>query len=209
MALTLRTRNYVSLGLLLVLIPALGYVWYRRLHVSTFSISSSGGESIMAIPPVGRAYYLQTAPEWENEPLGKSGGKMADIGCTVCCVSMAFDQLGLPMNPGALNAALNHRNGFTNEGLLKWEMASSVSKNTLVFDIPDKPSHAAIDAAIKAGNPVITRILLMDVSPHWVLIVGKDGIEYLVKDPLCEEKTIQRLSSLSQTIHSIRIARRK
>lgn len=40
---------------------------------------------------------------------------------------------------------------------------------------------------------------------HWVMIVGKNGREYLVMDPLNREKTIVPLSTLSKKIYSIRM----
>ena len=43
--------------------------------------------------------------------------------------------------------------------------------------------------------------------PHWVLIVGKDGREYLVKDPLDSSKTVTRLSMRSEKIEAIRTFR--
>lgn len=156
-----------------------------------------------------RPYYLQTDPEWKDEAVGGSREPLANVGCTVCCVSMAFSQLGTPVDPKMLNAELKGRNGYTKSGLLKWDVAAAASGNAIAFDLPGKPSHAAIDAAVQSGNPVIAKILLWESVPHWVLIVGKEGDDYLVKNPLCQERTFQKLSAVSATIQAIRIARRK
>jgi ABC-type bacteriocin/lantibiotic exporter with double-glycine peptidase domain len=154
-------------------------------------------------------YYLQTDPAWKDETVGGSKEPLSDVGCTVCCVSMAFSQLGTATDPKILNAELKSQNGYTRLGLLKWDVAATASKGAIVFDLPRRPSHATIDAAIQSGNPVIAKLLLWESIPHWVLIVGKEGDEYLVKNPLCQERTVQKLSTLSKTIQSIRIVKRK
>jgi hypothetical protein len=173
------------------------------------SIPSRGGKLLVATNFSARPYQLQTDPAWGNDTVGGSGESLSRVGCTVCCVSMAFSQLGKPTDPKTLNSDLKQKNGFTSQGLLKWNVAELASKNTIVFDLPNKPSHVAIDTAIQAGHPVIAKVLLRELVPHWVLIVGKEGDEYLVKNPLCREQAIQRLSKLSTKIQSIRIAKRK
>lgn len=40
---------------------------------------------------------------------------------------------------------------------------------------------------------------------HWVLIVGKDGSEYLIKDPLDDGKELDTLSSYRSGIYAIRV----
>jgi hypothetical protein len=121
---------------------------------------------------------------------------------------MAFSQLGFPIDPKTLNAELKKRDGYTRSGWLKWPVAAGIARGAIAIELPEKPSHAAIEAALRAGNPVIARILLWDTYTHWVLIVGKEGSEYLVKDPLCQAETIEKLSTLSKNILAIRIVRK-
>ena len=40
---------------------------------------------------------------------------------------------------------------------------------------------------------------------HWVLIVGRDGKEYLIKDPLGGQVQLEPLSKLDSSIYAIRI----
>lgn len=51
------------------------------------------------------------------------------------------------------------------------------------------------------------KIMLGGTVPHWVLIVGKDGPEYLVMDPLNGERTLLRLSDRSAKIYAVRVLR--
>lgn len=140
--------------------------------------------------------------------IGGSGEPLSAVGCAVCCVSMAFAQAGVDLDPKRLNAELRKRGGYTSKGWLKWEVAAALASNGLAFDIPERPTHAAIDDAVSAGRPVLARILLWDAVPHWVLVVGREQGEYLVKNPLCKDRKIQRLGELSGKIEAIRIVRR-
>jgi hypothetical protein len=45
------------------------------------------------------------------------------------------------------------------------------------------PSYELIDSNLLAGNPVIALIPLPDGGYHFVVIVGKEGRDYLIRDP--------------------------
>ena len=51
-------------------------------------------------------------------------------------------------------------------------------------------------------KPAVKQITLL---PHWVLVVGKDGTDDLMRDPLNEMKTLTRVSSYSSDIYGVRI----
>ena len=153
-------------------------------------------------------YYLQINESWANDTVGGSQEPLSAVGCTVCCVSMAFTQCGQQIDPGILNAKLNANGRYTERGWLIWSVASAVVDKGLKIDVASRPSHDLIDSSLRQGDPVVAKILLWKSVPHWVLIVGKDKHEYLVKNPLDEQKRIQDLSSLSDRIQSIRIVKR-
>jgi hypothetical protein len=47
----------------------------------------------------------------------------------------------------------------------------------------DLPTYYEIDSNIAAGNPVIVRLRLPSGITHFVVLAGKDGYDYLVRDP--------------------------
>jgi hypothetical protein len=65
-------------------------------------------------------------------------------------------------------------------------------------------SHARIDRALKSQQPVIAKVYLNGIIPHWVLIVGKEGNDYLMRDPLEDGKKVQRLSEYGSKIYAMR-----
>ena len=44
-------------------------------------------------------------------------------------------------------------------------------------------SYQLIDSNLAHGNPVIVRVRLSGGVTHFVVIAGKDGFDYLVRDP--------------------------
>jgi hypothetical protein len=43
---------------------------------------------------------------------------------------------------------------------------------------------------------------------HWVLLVGRDGHEFLMKDPLDATRSVRPLSSLHSPILAVRVVKR-
>ena len=40
-----------------------------------------------------------------------------------------------------------------------------------------------LDGELAKGNPVIVRLKLRNGTPHFVVVVGKEGWDYLIRDP--------------------------
>lgn len=193
----------VTSGLLLVA----GILCDRARSPVSPGLVSTGGSSLVITNISLQPLFLQADPRWGNDTIGGSGETLSAVGCTVSCLSMAATQLGVPLNPGELNAKLKEAGGYTERGWLKWDVASAVLGDPVDIRVPRRPSHDRIDAGLEAGDLIVAKILLWASVPHWVLIVGKQGNEYLVKNPLAREERLQRLSELSDTIEAIRIVR--
>jgi hypothetical protein len=132
---------------------------------------------------------------------------MAAAGCTVTCVAMALSSLGYETNPLQLCRDLKGRAGFTDQGYLIWSAIGSVTNGGTRVEFPEL-THEAIDTALKQERLVISKIMLGGTIPHWVLIVGKEGPDYLIVDPLNGERTLLKLSERSTRIYAVRILRR-
>jgi hypothetical protein len=165
-----------------------------RQNVSRFVVSSP-------------AYYVQRDKRWANEPIGGSGKPLAAVGCTVCCLSMALAQEGIDLNPAELNRALKRSDGYTSIGWLRWPALADVTDSRARAEILRKPTLRDIDAALAAGQPVIVKVAPPPMVQHWVLLVGREGREYLMKDPLDNARTVRPLSSLGSDILAVRIVK--
>ena len=204
----MRIRKTINILILCLLVPLLVFVWMRRRQPPDRSIPACGGEMMsLTNCPVG-PFFLQTDAAWADDMLGGSGEPLSAVGCTICCVSMAFTHLGVEIDPAELNDALKANGGYTRQGWLIWDAAESVADGAVRIDVPRKPSCELIDSFLRAGGFAVTKVLLWERVPHWVLIVGKDGDDYLIKNPLDETQSICRLSALSGRIRSVRLIRR-
>jgi hypothetical protein len=83
----------------------------------------------------------------------------------------------------------------------------TVSGGKTAVELPQNPTHRDIDSALGAGNPVLVKVILPNGFQHWVLIVGREQKEYLMKDPL-GNGTLTPLSSLGSDILAVRVAKR-
>jgi len=149
--------------------------------------------------------HLQGDPRWGGELLGGSGEPLRAAGCVVCCLSMALAHHGVDTDPGALNRTLTRLDGFTPRGWVKWEVCEPASGGKARVHIPDNPTAGDILGALRSGNPVIVKVMLRSGAPHWVLVVGWQGKDYRVKDPLGNGKGLDRLSSIGGDILAIRV----
>lgn len=200
----MRTRVLVAFALILGA-GALAAWWHRgsrRAEVHLPVVPNAGEkESRLGDPRI----YLQTDPRWVNEELGESGARMGAVGCTVCCLSMALAHHGIDLNPAQLNRALKECGGYTSRGWVKWDALRRVTKGAVCVRIPRRPTPADIERALEKGSPVIVKVLLESGIQHWVLIVGREKTEYLIKDPLGSGRTLDLLSKFPGDILAVRI----
>lgn len=169
-------------------------------------IPSIGGASLDLSPVAGLPYYLQNDPAWGADTLGESGERMASAGCTVSSIAMGLSAFGWEADPGELCAALGRANGFTDSGQVIWAAVEDVTGGAVRLELPN-PRFEVIDAELSAGRPVVVKILLGGTVPHWLLVVGKEGREYLAQDPLNQGRELVRLSARSAAIEAVRVFR--
>jgi len=189
----------------LAVVLVLAAVWAKRaLPERLNAISAMGGE-VFTMPPIETAHYLQKDARWENDTIGGTSERLARVGCTVCSLAMALDHYGVKTTPKELNEFLKRNDGYTIRGWLKWNSVSNFTAGKVWMGYIGRPSHARIDQALKGGQPVIGKVFINGIIPHWVLIVGKEQNDYLMHDPLDEAKTVKRLSEYRSKIYALRI----
>ncbi len=147
------------------------------------SLAPSGGlyfmvEKILPVPQ-----FFQGDPRWSRDPLGSTPTTMGAEGCAVTSAAMVIASYGADVDPGRLNAFATQHAGYTPEGWLYWEAAAAYPPAIARKAYEDQPSYALIDRNLLAGNPVIVRIRHPAGGTHFVVIVGKRGFDYLIRDP--------------------------
>jgi Peptidase_C39 like family len=127
--------------------------------------------------------FGQDDPRWSDVRLGPSTDTLGDEGCAVTSAAMVAAFYGIKTDPQQLNAFLTRTGGFTDDGLIHWRRVPSIAPARWELAYNGGPSYKLIDSNLLAGNPIIALIPLPDGGYHFVVIVGKEGEDYLIRDP--------------------------
>ena len=155
-----------------------------------------------------RVHFAQRDPRWANERIGGSGKPLSAVGCTLCCASMALTEQGIRTTPAQLNRQLKAVDGYTAKGWLYWPAIERATAGRARAEIVWKPRNRDIEQALADGNPVIVKVAPPPMFQHWVLLVGREGQEYLMRDPLDASGSLSPLSSLGSKILAVRVMKR-
>lgn len=193
----------VLLAFTILCIVLLGlWCWKRQ-------IAGSGGlpipgEIVIAVP-----HYRQADPRWKADALGKTPGTLGGEGCAVASASMMLSHYGMSVDPATLNRFLTEHGGYEGAGWIRWESAAEFLPGMVEKAYEDLPSYALIDWNLLQGNPVIVRIRRPDGITHFVVIVGKRGLDYLIRDPAAAgDGKIYPLAELGVPIEALRYYQR-
>ena len=151
--------------------------------------------------------FQQGDDKWRDDPLGgvPENGTLGGEGCAVAAAAMVFKSYGIDVDPQQLNWFLTATDGFTDQGWLYWDRAAWFAPDRVRHVYEDLPSYQLIDSNIAHGNPVIVRVRLASGITHFVVIAGKDGFDYLVRDPGAgSAKGLYPLRELGSDIEALR-----
>ncbi len=129
--------------------------------------------------------FRQSDERWSDDPLGgvPDNGTLGGQGCAVAAAAMVFKFYGIETDPQQLNWFLTAVDGYTDRGWLYWDRAAWLAPTRVRHVYEDLPSYQLIDSNLAHGNPVIVRVRLASGITHFVVVAGKDGFDYLVRDP--------------------------
>ncbi|HZD59252.1 MAG TPA: C39 family peptidase [Anaerolineae bacterium] len=193
--------------LLTILLGAAWFLWPGRDSPQAFS--SSGGQAFAEKVVIDVPFFLQNDDRWAEEEIGDSGCRMGSEGCVITSVAMLINYYGIDTDPKRLNKYLSQNGGYTEEGRIYWNKVCEFSNGKVKLTYVGPGSYDIIDEHIRSGNPVIVKIYIYKVIPHWVLIVGKEGQEYFINDPAAADKKVRKLSDYDSDIYAVRIYEKK
>lgn len=126
----------------------------------------------------------QNDPRWRRHRLGTSSSTIGQMGCLVTCAAMVVKYFGYDTDPGRLNQLLIQNGGYWRGNLFVWGAISKIwpLKIGEWVDCLKVPAPLnKLDDALARKEPVIVWV---DFNPktaieemHWVVIVGKRGID--------------------------------
>ena len=153
--------------------------------------------------------FAQGDPRWARDPLGPTSATLHGEGCAVTSAAMVLASYGIATDPGRLNRFLTRNGGFTPQGWLCWEKAAECQPGRCEKAYEDDASFARIDANLLRGNPVIVRIRFPNGVTHFVVVAGKEGLDYLIRDPGAgAARGLYPLAQLASRIEALRYYRK-
>ena len=200
-------RILVVLALALVAAGSAVYIdwnWKRPL-------APSGGRYYSSRLELPVPSFRQGDERWRADPIGgvPENGSLGSVGCAVAAAAMVFQAYGIETDPQQLNWFLTDKGGYTERGWLYWERAAWWAPDRVRHVYEDLPSYQLIDSNLARGNPVIVRVRYASGVTHFVVIAGKDGFDYLVRDPGAgAAKGLYPLRELGSDIEALRFYER-
>jgi hypothetical protein len=172
-----RARRIAQWTVLVVILLAL-WMWCRHAP-----ISGRGGFPVPGKILIGVGQFHQGDPRWNREKLADTPGSIGAEGCAVTSAAMVLSHYGMEVDPLRLNRFLCEHGGYEGRGWIRWESAAEFLPGRIQKAYEDAPSLFLIDWNLLRGNPSIIRIRHPDGITHFVVIVGKQGFDYLIRDP--------------------------
>jgi hypothetical protein len=173
----------IIFGLVVLLLVAglaleIDWTWKRKL-------SPRGGRYFFHRVVLTVPSFRQGDEKWSDDPLGgvEANGTIGGEGCAVAAAAMVFKFYGIEVDPQQLNWFLTNVGGYTEQGWIYWDRAAWFAPDRVRHVYEDLASYQLIDSNLSRGNPVIVRVRLSSGITHFVVIAGKNGLDYLVQDP--------------------------
>ena len=200
-----RVWLWVSLVVLTLLLVGAGVGW-ATYDYGKRPLPPAGGRFFFTRTELPVPLFLQGDDHWANDHLGTSPHTMAQVGCAVSSAAMVMKFYGLDTDPGRLNNFLLATNGYDENNDLRWEGPTALAPDRVKHVYEDLPSYHLIDSNLSRGNPVIVRLNLPSGWTHFVVIMGKQGFNYLIRDPSKAglRKGVYPLKELNSKIYALR-----
>lgn len=200
-----RLRRLLAVAVALVLAVCLATTW-AIYDYGKRPISPSGGRYFFGRTELPVSLYLQSDDAWGGDHLGTSPRTLGQAGCAVTSAAMIMKFYGLDTDPGRLNVFLRDNGGYDENNDLRWEGPTALAPNKVKHVYEDLPSYHLIDSNLRHGNPVIVRLNLKSGWTHFVVVMGKQGFDYLIRDPSKAglRKGVYPLKELGSDIQALR-----
>src|SRR5262249_37217147 len=106
---------------------------------------------------------------------------IAELGCALTSLTMALNFVGSNYDPGTLNQFMIKNDSDYIGSAVNWGPATrDASAGTMKFHAFRSSSAQVLEENLCKGFPVIVGV---NGNKHFVLVTGKQGNQFLIKDP--------------------------
>ena len=154
-------------------------------YAGNLDMSKRGSQ--MADIKLDIAPLSQVDDRWRYEKLGTSNSTIGGYGCLITSVSMMLKYFGFDTDPSRLNKLLIANGGYHEGNLFVWNSLKVFYPPVTFGYRYDYAALDKIDEQLAAGRPAIIQVDFVPstsaIDEHWVLVVGKQGSDYIINDP--------------------------
>jgi len=199
-------KLFLLFGAFALIIHSAG-VWER--WTTKGRLAPSGGRYFFRRVELPVPLFRQNDPRWGRDYLGPTEATLGAEGCALTSAAMVLASYGIDTDPRRLNRFCTDHHGYTPQGWLYWEAAAAIAPDRVAHAYEDLPTYHLIDWNLARGNPVIVRLRYPSGVTHFVVIAGKQGFDYLTRDPGAgASKGLYPLREFGSDIEALRYYRR-
>lgn len=144
--------------------------------------------------PRNTKVFLQNDPQWANDLMGSSKFRLGGHGCLVSILASALNDLGCETNPKELNRVFTEKGVYNSEGEVVWYKISEAFSG-ISYDYKRVFSGKTLQNDLAEGRLPIVMVRYHKTGVfHWVLVIGTDGGDFLIIDPLKQDRKAVGLS---------------
>jgi len=159
----------------------------RILWIKKFGINIKPSEEIQ---PYTVEFFIQNDNRWKDFNLGNSNFNIGGYGCLLSVIASSCDYLGYETNPKSLNKVFTDGGVYTDSGDVIWYKINETIPN-IKYKYKRNFSRNTIQSDLKNGFLPIVMVKYKKTGIyHWVLIVGSTNDDFLIVDPLNQEKEL-------------------
>jgi hypothetical protein len=184
----LHKRKVILVGAILALaaasVVALLYI-FPSLRIRSLGIQLKPTKDI---PLQQITYYLQNDPVWSKDTIGDTKIMLGGEGCLISCVSAAVtEMMDEPLTPQELNNMMTQIDGYEGASLIWYKIHEAIP--SLDYSTARVFSNKTIEADLENGLLPIVRVKMYGMgATHWVLIIGAHDGQFMIFDPLKQDK---------------------
>ena len=138
--------------------------------------------------------YLQNDDLWGDDKIGMTDYTMSHSGCLVSIIASNLEYQGFKTNPKELNGILSKDSVYNEEGEILWEKLVTILPY-YKYSAPKQIEVSKIQENLDKGILPMVKVRYKRIwGYHWVLIVGATDEDFLIVDPLNQDKEVIKLS---------------
>jgi len=137
--------------------------------------------------------FLQNDPAWKDDTLGNSQFRLGGHGCLVSVLASVMNDLGHETDVKELNQLFTGKGVYNSEGEVIWYKIGEAVPG-VTYQYKRVFNGRTLQSDLLQGRLPVVMVRYHKTGVfHWVLIVGSDGEDFLIIDPLKSDKKVAKL----------------